>query len=312
LIEQQGKPGDAARHKRRLLIAGGALVTTMVVAYLIGSYQITPEPQTQPTLPPPAQLDTYSFQTVTVDRNGREISRETKRARYFTVELGAGVTLEMVEIPGGSFMMGSPPTEANRGSDEGPRHLVNVGSFFMGNLKVTQKQWMALMGSNPSYFIGDDNPVDNVSWNDAQEFLAALNRRLGLQDKDRRYQYRLPSEAEWEYAARAGTDTPFAFGERIPPQIADYNSLAIANAFGLFNMHSHPEWCEDVYHKDYNGAPTDGSAWLSGGVSSLRVLRGGSNGASARYWRSAVRHSSEPDGRYVNQWFRVVVSARIS
>jgi formylglycine-generating enzyme required for sulfatase activity len=218
----------------------------------------------------------------------------------------------MVEIPAGSFMMGSPPTEANRYSDEGPRHLVSVPSFWMGKFKVTQKQWMALMGSNPSYFKGDNKPVDSVSWNNAQEFLAALNRRLGLQDKDRRYQYRLPSEAEWEYAARAGTDTPFAYGERIPPQIVDDNSLGIANAFGLFNMHSDPEWCEDVYHKDYNGAPTDGSAWLSGGDSSHRVQRGGSFGATARHWRSAVRHGSETNGRYINQWFRVVVSARIS
>jgi formylglycine-generating enzyme required for sulfatase activity len=261
--------------------------------------------------PAPAPLRAFSFETVTLDRNGKEIARETRQARYFTVELGNGVTLEMVEVPGGTFTMGSPAAEINREDDEGPQRRVTVQSFRMGRFEVTQRQWLAVMGKFPTEpgFRGDDLPVERVSWNDAQEFLSTLNQKLNLQNRGRQYQYRLPSEAEWEYAARAGTTTPFAFGETVTPQIVNYNgdypyasaqkgiyrsktvpvgSLGVANAFGLFDMHGNVyEWCEDVWHDNYSGAPTDGSAWLSGGDSSRRVLRGGSWDNFGRYCRSA-------------------------
>ncbi len=284
--------------------------------------------------PAPAPLRTSSFETVTLDGNGREISRVTKQARYFTVELGNGVTLEMVDIPGGSFMMGSPANEADRYSDEGPRHRVNVPSFWMGRFEVTQRQWLAVMGrflTEPG-FRGDDLPVEPVSWNDAQEFLTALNRKLGLQNRGRRDQYRLPSEAEWEYAARAGTTTPFAFGETITPQIVNYDgnypyasapkgiyrkktvpvgSLGLANAFGLFDMHGNVyEWCEDVYHSNYSGAPTDGSAWLRGRDSWRRAMRGGSWRFDSKSVRSALRSMGARGDRNYYYGFRVVVSAR--
>jgi eukaryotic-like serine/threonine-protein kinase len=313
---------------RRLLIAGAALAALIVVAYLIGRRLSASSIET------PRSQRAFSFETITLDGDGREASRNTGHANYFVVEPGNGATLEMVEIPGGSFMMGSPMTEANRNSDEAPRHSVNVPSFWMGKFEVTQKQWLAVIGRFPTepVFRGDDQPVEKVSWNDAQEFLAALNRKLGLQSKDRRYQYRLPSEAEWEYAARAGTDTPFAFGETITPQIVNYDgdypyasapkgvyrqktvavgSLGVANAFGLFDMHGNVwEWCEDVYHEGYNEAPTDGSAWLSGGDSSVRTLRGGSWGNNGWYCRSAIRFRNAPGGGSNFIGFRVVVSAR--
>jgi eukaryotic-like serine/threonine-protein kinase len=292
-----------------------------------------PRSGTPPTLlPPPTSLLSFPFQTVTLDKMGIETSRQPRQSRYFIVELGNGVTLEMVEVPGGSFVMGSPARENYRDPDEDPQHRVDVPSFWMGKFEITQAQGKAVVnGVNPSHFKGDELPVENVSWDDAQAFLRMLNRKLGLQNKDRKYQYRLPSEAEWEYAARAGTDTPFAFGETITPQIVNYNgydsywisprgiyrektlevgSLGVANAFGLFDMHGNVwEWCEDLYHRDYNGAPTDSSAWLSDEVSSKRVLRGGSWTEEGRDCRSAGRYSLDPSSRGPVLGFRVVVSA---
>ncbi|MGH9799279.1 MAG: formylglycine-generating enzyme family protein, partial [Blastocatellia bacterium] len=254
----------------------------------------TPRPTPTPVLaPPPASLPTFDFETVRLDKSGKELERRKLSARYFTEDLGNGVKLDMVEVPGGRFTMGSPANEANRYSSESPQHPVNVSSFWMGKFEITQAQWQALMGNNPSSFKGDGNlPVEQVSWNDAQEFLKKLNARSNLQGKA----YRLPTEAEWEYAARAGTTTPFAFGETVTPQIINYDgnypyasapngeyrrktvlvgSLKVANAFGLFDMHGNVwEWCQDVWHSDYNGAPSDGSAWLSGGDSSYRVCVG--------------------------------------
>jgi formylglycine-generating enzyme required for sulfatase activity len=281
-----------------------------------------PRPTPTPAPPPPAPLRSFSFETVTLDGNGRETSRETRRARYFVVELGGGVTLEMVEVPGGSFMMGSPATEDDRDPDEDSPHRVDVSPFWMSKFEITQAQGRAVMGSdNNSHFKGDELPVENVSWSGAHVFLRELNRKLGLQNKDRQYQYRLPSEAEWEYAARAGTTTPFAFGETITPLTANcmsgnrrktvaVGSLGVANAFGLFDMHGNVwEWCEDVYHNDYNGAPTDGSAWLSGGDPSRRALRGGSWIDEEGVCRSASRHGVVPGDHSYNIGFRVVVSA---
>ncbi len=334
--------------KAKLVGLGLALSAIALLTWLLWNFpnstndksdRQTPSPSSPvdaPTVSPArdVSMPAFSFETVTLDGNGRETSRKTGQAHYFIVELGNGVTLEMVEIPGGSFMMGSPATEADRNSDEGPRHRVNVPSFWMGRFEITQKQWMAVTGRFPTDpgFRGDELPVDRVSWNDAQEFLTAFNRKLGLQNKGMQHQYRLPSEAEWEYAARAGTDTPFAFGETITPKIVNYDgnypyasapkgiyrqktvpvgSLGVANAFGLFDMHGNVwEWCEDVYHKDYNGAPTDGSAWLSGGDSSSRALRGGSWYNGGRHCRSAPRHRHAPGVCKSIIGFRVVVSAR--
>ncbi len=241
----------------------------------------------------------FEFETVTLDSNGNITSRRKAQARQLIEDLGNGVTLEMVEIPAGTFTMGSPGNEANRSDDEGPPHDVSVGSFYMGKFEVTQAQWKAVAGlpkdytelkSDPSYFKGNDRPVENVSWWEAMEFCTRLSRKTGNI-------YRLPTEAEWEYACRAGTTTPFAFGETITPDIVNYDgnhpygsapkgtyrrstidvgSLGVANGFGLYDMAGNAwEWCMDNWHGNYNGAPVDGSAW-GGGDTSYRVLRGGS------------------------------------
>jgi formylglycine-generating enzyme required for sulfatase activity len=235
-------------------------------------------------------------------------------AAPFTENLN-GVRLEMAPVPSGSFLMGSPESEKGRYGDEGPQHRVTVSGFYIGRYEVTQAQWQAVMGANPANFKGDDDlPVERVSWSGAKEFCVKLSRITGKT-------YRLPSEAEWEYACRAGTTDPYA---------GDLDALAWysnnsgnkthpvgqkqANAFGLFDMHGNVwEWCEDISHGGYGrqhgNPPMDGSAWLSDGNPSARVLRGGSFNYNDKSCRSASRNGASDD-RYVNAGFRVVVSAR--
>jgi formylglycine-generating enzyme required for sulfatase activity len=267
-------------------------------------------------------LQTFDFDVVTVNYEGKEINRSSKQAKSFKEDLVNGVTLEMVAIPGGTFPMGSPTTEKGRINDESPQHSVTVKPFYMGKFPVTQAQWQAIIETNPSNFKGDNLPVESVSWNEAIEFCQRLSQKTGRN-------YRLPSEAEWEYACRAGTTTPFHFGETITTELANYNgnftygsepkgtyrektapigSFGVANAFGLYDMHGNVlEWCQDNWHDNYNGAPTDGSAW-EGRDRSARLLRGGSWGDYPGYCRSATRGYSNPDNRHYFIGCRVVVS----
>jgi formylglycine-generating enzyme required for sulfatase activity len=246
----------------------------------------------------------------------------------FTENLN-GVKLEMVGVPGGSFLMGSPESDEGRFNNEGPQHRVTVQAFSIGKYEITQAQWKAVMGgNNPSNFKGDDLPVENVSWNDTKEFCQKLAQMTGKR-------YGLPSEAEWEYACRAGTTTPFAFGSSLSSDQANFDGnypyggaakgvfrqqttrvgSFSSNKFGLFDMHGNVwEWCEDVWHDSYGGQhdnpPTDGSAWLSGGDSSYWVLRGGSWYVVSRFVRSAYRRVSAPGDGSTGIGFRVAVSAR--
>ena len=239
-----------------------------------------------------------------------------------TIDLDGGVTLELVKIPAGEFMMGSPESEKGHQTDEGPQHRVRIEKpFYMGKHPVTQAQWRAVMGDDdPSHFKGDNRPVEQVSWNDCRQFCDKLSEVA-----DRRI--RLPSEAEWEYACRAGTTTPFFFGETISTDQANYNVGGSAsedgsqgtrhnettpvgsfppNAFGLFDTHGNVwEWCEDVWHDDYTGAPSDGSAWVTGGDEGRRVVRGGSWYGLEIDLRSANRSRNRPDGRSDDVGFRV-------
>jgi formylglycine-generating enzyme required for sulfatase activity len=258
---------------------------------------------------------------VKVDDRGNIVTRESLQAEYFTENLGNGVTLDMVAIPGGTFIMGSPKTEEERLNNEGPQHSVTVPAFFMAKYPVTQAQWQAVMGNNPSRFKGANRPVEQVSWNEAGKFCQKLSQITGKN-------YRLPSEAEWEYACRAGTATPFCFGETITTGLANYNGDDTygngpkgvsrgqttdvgsfpPNGFGLYDMHGNvSEWCQDVWHKNYNGAPTDGSAWTSEGNPRYRLLRSGNWLNDPRFCRSAYRWSI-PGGRYDDVGFRLAVS----
>ena len=214
------------------------------------------------------------------------------------------LTLELVRIPGGVFAMGSPKDKPECYEDESPQHEVTVKSFFMSKYPVTQAEWRAVaalpqverkLEADPSYFKGDDCPVERVSWYEAMEFCARLSAHTGRE-------YRLPTEAEWEYACRAGTTTQYHFGDTLTSELASYDTNQTTevgscppNAFGLYDMHGNVwEWCQDHWHKNYKGAPTDGSAWDDQGENDSRVLRGGSWVNNPRVCRSASRLDDLP------------------
>ena len=233
------------------------------------------------------------------------ITHRRLRAQCFTENLGNNVGLEMVLIPRGSFVMGTTEEEERSDERERPQHNVTIQPFCMGKFPVTQAQWQAVaslpqvkrrLNPEPSGFKGDDLPVEQVAWFDAVEFCDRLSQHT-------KRQYRLPSEAEWEYACRAGTTTPYHFGKIITPELANYNgsetipvgSFEVANAFGLYDMHGNVwEWCLDHWHSNYEEAPTDGSAWLTEDENSPRLLRGGSWSSAPRNCRSAYRLRSDP------------------
>ena len=270
------------------------------------------------------------------------LKRQAARNQCYDEALGEGVLpLRMMQIPVGTFLMGSPKDELERQEIEGPQIEVTLSRFFMGKYPITQAQWRAVaalpqvereLKGDPSRFKGDLRPVESVSWYDAVEFcdrLTILTNR----------QYRLPTEAEWEYACRAGTTTPFHFGKTITTELANYrgtdneeykwsgsygdgpkgehreettpvNQFEGANAFGLCDMHGNVwEWCQDHWHSSYKGAPTDGSAWIEGGSSERRILRGGSWDFNPWDCRSAYRFINEPGLDYSYDGFRVVCSA---
>jgi formylglycine-generating enzyme required for sulfatase activity len=250
--------------------------------------------------------------------------------------LPGGVTLAMVKIPRGSFLMGSTQSEVDAGwadSNELPQHTVNIAyDYYMGKFEVTQRQWQAVMGNNPSGFspvnpqglanITLDNPVESVSWNDIQVFESAINA-LGLGGA-----FRLPSEAEWEYAARGGTQTRFHFGDSTCPpsgrttcDLSQYewwygNHISITtvhhpvglkppNAYGLYDTGGNVlEWVEDRWDSWYSGAPSDGSPRVS--PSGLyQVLRGGRWSDSPERCRPAARWNSSPTSWSTGYGFRL-------
>ncbi|MEG4070745.1 formylglycine-generating enzyme family protein [Microcoleus sp. Pol11C2] len=247
-------------------------------------------------------LPIFDFDVITVDASGKENGRRRHYAHFLPEDLGNGIVVEMVYIPGGTFMMGSPATEERREEGESPQHQVTVPAFYAGKYPITQAQWQAVMGNNPSYFKGEKRPVETVSWEDAVKFCAKLSQQTGKK-------YRLLSEAEWEYACRAGTTTPFHFGETITSDLVNHNGSSPyanapkglnrrktidvgsfpPNAFGLYDMHGNVwEWCSDEWYENYNGTPTDGSSWEPG-TDNIRLLRGGSWSYCAVFCRSAFR-----------------------
>ena len=229
-----------------------------------------------------------------------------------TLDLGKGVTMKLVLIRPGRFMMGSPDSELGRGDKEGPQHEVVIAKpFYLGVTEVTQAQYEAVMGTNPSQFKGPTNPVESVSWNDAVEFCRKLSEKT-------RKTFRLPTEAEREYACRAGSKTRFSFGdsESVLGEYAWYASNSGGkthpvgqkkpNPWGLYDMHGNvAEWCADWYADYPKAAVTDHQGPASG---TYRVLRGGSWYPTPDGCRSAFRNHGTPGIRYNVFGFRVVVS----
>jgi len=287
-----------------------------------------PPPKVISSPPPPKGTTTQTFTTVKVNNRGQIIEKSQGQAEVLIENLGRGiiffgrgVTLEMVYIPGGRFLMGSPENEKRRSDSESPQHDVRVPPFFLGKYPVTQAQYRAVMGENPSKFKGANRPVETVTWNHATEFCQKLSQRTGKT-------YRLPSEAQWEYACRAGTTTPFYFGKTITTDLANYRGTSIygsgpkgvyreqttdvgsfpPNAFGLYDMHGNVwEWCLDVWHENYNDAPTDGSDWVFGEDSRFRMLRGGSWYGNPWDCRCADRCRNDAGYEYFFIGFRVVL-----
>jgi formylglycine-generating enzyme required for sulfatase activity len=280
------------------------------------------------------QYQLFEFEVAIVE--GSEIKKVRKQGICFVENLDETVTLEMVQIPSGRFLMGTPQEEMDYGECESQQHLVNVPSFCIGKFEVTQSQWQVVMHHNLSMSKGFNLPVENVSWQDAIEFCHRLSSLTGRC-------YRLPSEAEWEYACRAGSTTPFYFGDKLTTQLANYwdtneerqqdedppqrGSVGIAglgsvgylqtqpvgsyppNAFGLYDMHGNVfELCQDGWHDNYLGAPTDGSAWGSGEETGMVVIRGGSFDYYEDRCRSDDRSETRVNYRYHGTGFRVACS----
>jgi formylglycine-generating enzyme required for sulfatase activity len=237
-----------------------------------------------------------------------------------------GVSFKMIPVQGGTFTMGCTSEQGSDCSgDERPVHQVTVSTYYMGETEVTQRLWEAVMGSNPSHFKNcPECPVEQVSWEDAQEFIQKLNRLTGKT-------FRLPTEAEWEYAARgtsASLSNPTSASLSNPTKYAGSNNVdEVAwhrdnsggkthkvkgkrpNELGLYDMSGNVwEWCEDVWHDNYNGAPTDGRPWMAGGNFGLRVIRGGAWGYDAGGCRVSDRSNCAPTYRGFSIGFRVVAS----
>ena len=290
----------------------------------------TPTPRTRPPVnlqgPQPLRLSQGWLEG---EAKGWPLRRRPIEVQAYSEILATGVALRLIAIRAGDFIMGSPAHEAERQEDEGPQHRVTLEGFLLGQTPITQAQWREVaswppagraLNADPSAFKGADRPVEQVSWEDAIEFCRRLSRDTGRS-------YTLPSEAQWEFACRAGTTTPFAFGETLATELANYNGndayangpkglnrghttpvgMFPPNAWGLQGMHGNVwEWCLDSWHDRYEGAPADGTAWVSGGDQDQQLLRGGSWGSFPGYCRSAYRSLNGPVYASHSVGFRVV------
>lgn len=262
-------------------------------------------------------------EVITTNQHGQIISSIPLKVALITEKIDEQILIDMVKIPSGEFLMGASEEEQGSDSSERPQHQVTITSFLMSQFPITHVQWEAIMGSHHSDFKGFNHPVVSVTWKDAAEFCQKISQ---ITSKN----YRLPSEAEWEYACRAGTTTPFHFGDKISTELANYRGDTRSaqnypyhygpdkfqmwpsqigsfppNAFGLYDMHGNVlEWCQDNWHENYEGAPTDGRAWINEKKS--HVLRGGCWRQGPRHCRSAHRVDSFPHLNCVG--FRVVCS----
>jgi formylglycine-generating enzyme required for sulfatase activity len=238
---------------------------------------------------------------------------EPENPEIFETFISSSTGMEFVLIPAGEFIMGSSSEEKDGSDCESPVHTVTIKNpFYIGRSPVTQRQWKKIMGTSPSNFRDEARPVEKVSWKEIQKFIQKLN------SIENTAKYRLPSEAEWEYACRAGTQSRYFFGDD-ESKLDEYAWYAKnsgrkthpvgkkkPNPWGLYDMHGNVwEWVQDEWHESYNGSPSNGSAWEDGN-SSNRVSRGCSWYCDIDFCRPAARFSREPDSRFANLGFRLV------
>ena len=263
-------------------------------------------------------MQRIEFETPTINEKGEIIAQTRHSAQQFTEDLGNGIHLDLILIAAGGYQIGSPPHQGN--IDEHPQHFVTIKSFMIGKFLVTQGQWKAVLGKlPPCRFKGDNLPVERVSFEDAQKFCLRLSKQTGRN-------YHLPSETQWEYACRAGTNTLFSFGESLTTDLANFNGEHIfkaeprgiyfhytneggkfpPNAFGLYDMHGNLwEWCEDSWLDDYFSSPRDNCSYQNKDIL-YRVARGGSWHEPANLCRSAARLRLLPSETDEYVGFRVV------
>ncbi len=266
-----------------------------------------------------SKMSSYEFISPTIDAQGVVVEQRPGRAQQLSVALAAGVELELVEVPGGSFRLGTAHGQGY--PDEEPRHFVQLAAFWIGKYPVSQRQWGALMGAHRGRFSGQDLPVDTVSWVEAFRFCERLSKKIGQRCA-------LPSEAQWEYTCRAGTNTPYCYGPTLTTELANYNGEFTfrggpkgiyrhvttvvgsfpPNAFGLYDLHGGLwEWCADAWHDDYGGAPPDGSPWEGGPKVDYRAARGGCWHDIPEVCRSAARLKARANEGDEFMGFRIVV-----
>lgn len=292
-------------------------------------------------------VQSFQFETLLLDAKGQVADRQMRQARCYQELLADGVALEMVALEGGTFLMGAPEGEIGGKSSQKPQHGVKIAPFWLGRYPITQAEWLAIallpkvnrtLPRQPSNFAGERRPVEQITWLEAVECCDRLCQLTGKP-------YRLPAEAEWEYACRGGTATPFHFGETIATDCANYSGvdwdylgrvvspgaygrgslgcdrrettavgeLENANSWGLSDLHGNVrEWCQDVWHPNYRGAPEDGSAWLEGGDPEQRVVRGGSWNGGPYKCRSAYRGKFAAEAGFYDLGLRVAMAMPIA
>jgi formylglycine-generating enzyme required for sulfatase activity len=358
------RPGATTSDATPSAISPTDISTAATAAFPMEIQALRPQPESPQPLGLPTE--TIELETARLRRQGEgwRLERRSLRLERALLPLGEGISLPLLWIPGGEFVMGSPPDELEREDDEGPKHRVRLAGFWLGQTPVTQVQWRALarlvpplgqrwqrqLLANPSYFqpegekhapfgrfaqlSGENNtdqrPVERVCWHEAME----LCRRVEMLLPDGSgLRCTLPSEAQWEYACRAGESTPFSCGETITPELANFDGnytyadgpkgedrqqttpvgMFPANGWGLHDMHGNVwEWCLDHWHGTYDDAPFDGRAWIDPAAKDSeaeeeqsRLLRGGSWFLRSRFCRSACRNDARPGNRNSRIGFRI-------
>ena len=330
--DSAGRPRQAAAPRSGSSVLAGAERQAVAAARSGAAQPEMAQPEVAEPAPATVPLQRFATSTCLLRQEGGRWSMERRplQVQGYREDLGGGVALTLVKIPAGSFLMGSPEDEPERADAEGPQHEVTLGGFFMAQTPITQAQWRAVAGwqkvgrdlePDPSRFKGANRPVEQVSWFDALEFCRRLNERTGQR-------YGLPSEAQWEYACRAGSTTPFHFGAMLTTELANYDgdycygngpkgsyrkqtidvASFPANGWGLHDMHGNVrEWCEDHWHDSYNFAPGDDQPWLipAAADDEPRLLRGGSWSSFPGYCRSAFRNYPHPGDAGSYDGFRV-------